>query len=293
LRPGGRYERLTPLDAALCRPGSDLETVRRLDDSQRPVLFPSHIDSFFTLFFFFFAAAARKAVWRHFAIILPGSSRLANYLRTFQTFYNFVWTLADAAVHRLLSSPFNYEFKGEKRLNELASSKAAIVLTAHMGNYDLGATLFAEKFQREIRLVRAPEPDPLAAQHIDLSLKRSSGGAVKIDYNTAGASLSLDLFGSAAKRADYFHSRRPGRRRCHVFTRHAFRPGTFAANRTLRSFTCGRSSDLPALYRSTRLSKIQDHRTRADHLLAHQSAARGRRRRRDATMVSRSGRNDQ
>ncbi len=62
-----------------------------------------------------------------------------------------------------------------------------------MGNYDLGAALFAEKFQREIRLVRAPEPDPLAAQHVDLSLKRSSGGAVKIDYNTAGASLSLDL----------------------------------------------------------------------------------------------------
>jgi len=158
-----------------------------------PFYFHPLLIFFSTFFFFFFAAAARKAVWRHCAIILPGSSALANYLRTFQTFYNFAWTLTDAAIHRLLRSPFSYEFEGEKLLNELASSKGAIVLTAHMGNYDLGAALFAEKFQREIRLVRAPEPDPLAAQHVDLSLKHSSGGAVKIDYNTAGASLSLDL----------------------------------------------------------------------------------------------------
>ena len=158
-----------------------------------PFYFHPLLIFFSTLLFFFFAAAARKAVCRHFAIIFPGSSRPANYLRTFQTFYNFAWTLTDAAIHRLLKSPFNYDFEGEKNLNELASSKGAIVLTAHMGNYDLGAALFAEKFEREIRLVRAPEPDPLAAQHVDLSLKRSSGGAVKIDYSTAGASLSLDL----------------------------------------------------------------------------------------------------
>ena len=158
-----------------------------------PFYFHPILIFFSTLFFFFFATAARRTVWRHFAIILPGSSRPANYLRTFQTFYNFAWALADAAVHRLLKSPFNYEFEGEKLLNELASSKGAIVLTAHMGNYDLGAALFAEKFQREIHLVRAPEPDPLAAQHVDLALQRSGGGAVKIDYSTTGASLSLDL----------------------------------------------------------------------------------------------------
>jgi len=158
-----------------------------------PFYFHPLLIFFSTLLFFFFAAAARRTVCGHFAIILPGSSRRANYLRTFQTFYNFAWTLTDAAIHRLLKSPFTYEFEGEKLLNELASSKGAIVLTAHMGNYDLGAALFAEKFQREIRLVRAPEPDPLAAQHVDLSLQRSGRGAVKIDYNTAGASLSLDL----------------------------------------------------------------------------------------------------
>jgi lauroyl/myristoyl acyltransferase len=158
-----------------------------------PFYFHPLLIFFSTLLFFFFATRARKAVCRHFAIPFPDSPRLAIYLRAFQTFYNFARALTDAAIHRLLGSPFNYEFEGEKLLNELASSRSAIVLTAHLGNYDLGAALFAEKFQREIRLVRAPEPDPLAAQHVDLSLKRSSGGAIKIDYSTTGAPLSLDL----------------------------------------------------------------------------------------------------
>src|SRR5438067_11865169 len=158
-----------------------------------PFYFHPLLIFFSTLLFFFFAAAARRTVCGHFAIILRGSSRRANYLRTFQTFYNFAWTLTDAAVHRLLKSPFTYEFEGEKLLNELASSKGAIVLTAHMGNYDLGAALFAEKFQREIRLVRAPEPDALAAQHVDLALQQSSAGAVKVGYSSDGTSLAFDL----------------------------------------------------------------------------------------------------
>src|SRR5205814_8467944 len=67
------------------------------------------------------------------------------------------------------------------------------VLTAHMGNYDLGAALFAERFNRQIRMVRAPEPDALAAQHVDLALRESSGGAVKVGYSDDGTSLAFDL----------------------------------------------------------------------------------------------------
>ena len=46
---------------------------------------------------------------------------------------------------------------------------------------------------REIRLVRAPEPDQHSAEHLSASLKKSGEGAVRIDYNTAGALLSFDL----------------------------------------------------------------------------------------------------
>jgi lauroyl/myristoyl acyltransferase len=146
---------------------------------------------FFTVFFFFFAAPARRAVVANLAIILPGSSRAANYLRTFRTLYNFAWTISEAAVYKINKEEFSYEIVGREWLDQLGAARGAIVLTAHMGNYDLGAALFAEKFHREIRMVRAPEADPQTAQHLSASLEKA--GAVKIDYNTAGALLSFDL----------------------------------------------------------------------------------------------------
>jgi predicted LPLAT superfamily acyltransferase len=148
---------------------------------------------FMTVFFFFFAAPARRLVLGHLDIIFPGSSRAMNYLRVFRTFHNYSWTISEAAIHKLNKEEFSYGFIGPEWLEQLAAAPGAIVLTAHMGNYDLGAALFAEKFHREIRLVRAPEPDEQTAQHLSASLEKSGEGAVKVDYNTAGALLSFDL----------------------------------------------------------------------------------------------------
>jgi lauroyl/myristoyl acyltransferase len=148
---------------------------------------------FCTIFFFFFAAPARRAIVANLAVVLPGSSRAMNYLRAFRTLYNFAWTISEAAIARLLKLEFSYEIIGAEWLEELGAAPGAIVLTAHMGSYDLGAALFAEKFHREIRVVRAPEPDQRSAQHLSASLEKAGAGAVKVDYNTAGALLSFDL----------------------------------------------------------------------------------------------------
>jgi lauroyl/myristoyl acyltransferase len=148
---------------------------------------------FFTLFFYFFAAPARRAIVANLASVLPGSSTAMNQLRAFRTLLNFAWTLSEAAIYKLNREEFVYEIIGTKWLEQLGAAPSAIVLTAHMGNYDLGAALFAEKFNREIRMVRAPEPDRETAQHLSASLEQAGAGAVKVDYNTAGALLSFDL----------------------------------------------------------------------------------------------------
>lgn len=148
---------------------------------------------FFTFFFYFFAGPARRAIVANLAVVLPGSSRAMNYLRAFRTLYNFAWTISEAAIHRLIKEEFSYEIIGAQWLEELGAAPGAIVLTAHMGSYDLGAALFAEKFQREIRVVRAPEPDRQSAEHLTSSLEKAGEGGIKVDYNTAGALLSFDL----------------------------------------------------------------------------------------------------
>ncbi|HEX4632146.1 MAG TPA: lysophospholipid acyltransferase family protein [Chthoniobacterales bacterium] len=149
--------------------------------------------TFFTIFFFFFAAPARRAIVANLAVVLPGSSRAANHFRAFRVLYNFAWTISEAAIYRLLHEEFSYEIAGAKWLEELGGAPGAIVLTAHMGSYDLGAALFAEKFHREIRVVRAPEPHRESAEHLSASLEGTGETGVKVDYNTAGALLSFDL----------------------------------------------------------------------------------------------------
>ncbi len=149
--------------------------------------------SFWTTFFYFFAAPARRAVLSNLRIIFPGSHPILNRLRTWRTLYNFAWTIADAADHRLAKQEFVYELEGEEILDQLAASQGAILLTAHMGSYDLGAAVFAERFHRQIRMVRAPEADAKTARHLDDSLHRAGAGALKVAYNTSSMALPVEL----------------------------------------------------------------------------------------------------
>ncbi len=144
--------------------------------------------------FFFIAAPARKALLRNLRLVRPRSWRCANYLGVVRVFANFGWSLADAATYRLSKARFRYEVEGARFMEQLTASKGGgIVLTAHMGNYNLGAGLFAERFHRGIRMVRAPEPDALAGEHFDLALQESTAGAVTVGYSDDGTSLAFDL----------------------------------------------------------------------------------------------------
>ena len=152
-----------------------------------------------TVFFFFFAAPARRAIVSNLAVVLPGSSVVANYFRAFRTLLNFAWTMTEAAHYKLNRADFAYEIVGSEFLEQLARAHGAIVLTAHMGSYDLGAALFAQKFNREIRMVRAPEPHRESERHLNETVQQTGAGAIKIDYNKEGALLSFDLLSALRK----------------------------------------------------------------------------------------------
>jgi len=145
------------------------------------------------LLFFFIATPARKALLQNLRLARPRSWRVLNYFRVLRVFANFGWSLRDSAAYRISKARVRYELEGGRFLERLASGKGAIVLTAHMGNYDLGAALFAERFHRKLKMVRAPEPDALAAQHVELALQQSTAGSVEVGYSGDGPSLAFDL----------------------------------------------------------------------------------------------------
>lgn len=148
---------------------------------------------FWTIFFLFVAVPARRAVLSNLRVIRPRASRLTNYFRTWLTLHHFAWTIVDAADYKIAGTEFAYEVEGEEFLRQLAEARGAILLTAHMGSYDLGAAIFARRFARAIRMVRVPEADEQTAQHLDRSLEQSGAGAVKVAYNTSSMALPLEL----------------------------------------------------------------------------------------------------
>lgn len=143
--------------------------------------------------FFFVAAPARKSLLRNLKLVRPGSWRAGNYLRVIHVFANFGWSLTDTAAYRILKARFRYELEGMRFLEQMASAQNGIVLTAHMGSYDLAAGLFAQQFHRAVRMVRAPESDPRSAEHVDLALQQAGGGQVQVGYSNDGTSLAFDL----------------------------------------------------------------------------------------------------
>ncbi len=143
--------------------------------------------------FFFVAADARRTVLSHLQILFPASPALRNWLRAFSVFHHFGWSLADGARYRIDRVDFRYEVKGSEFLDQLRTVRSAIVLTAHMGNYDLGSSVFVEKIGRPITTVRAPEPDAAAGAHLQRSIDESAAGGVQVQYNTGASLLSFDL----------------------------------------------------------------------------------------------------
>jgi predicted LPLAT superfamily acyltransferase len=150
------------------------------------------VEAFWTLFFLLWGPG-RRGVMRNLTAILPGSWAIANFLRTYRVFWNFAWTITDNMRFRELRVSPDWEFVGREHFEQLQSHPGgAIILTAHMGNYDLGAHLFAERSGRQIVMIRAPETDAQTREFEESHAARTAS-ELKIDFSTRSSDLALDL----------------------------------------------------------------------------------------------------
>lgn len=148
----------------------------------------------YTTFFYLVWPPGRRAVTRNLGVILPGSSRLVNLARTWRVFLNFAWTMTDSARFARHRPQLDWEFEGAEWFRQLAATEGgAILLTAHMGNYDLGSYLFAEKAERPITIVRAPEADDASEEFAARSREQAGRGGFRVHYSASSSMLALDL----------------------------------------------------------------------------------------------------
>lgn len=149
----------------------------------------------FTAMFWCVLRQGRRAVARNLAVIIPGSSPLMNHLRVFRVFWNFACSLADVAHSRQGGSgSIRWEVSGREHLEELENlASGAILITAHMGNYDLAAPLFAQRIHKPIHLVRSPERQRESQDFEKAKRDRQVTGNFVIHYNEPGNMLAVTL----------------------------------------------------------------------------------------------------
>ena len=107
-------------------------------------------------------------------------------------FWNYAWTLADEMHVKLGEDVISWEVHGVSHLEAVENSaKGAILMTAHMGNYDVAAPFFAPRFKQKIHMVRTPERQK-ESQDYQHSLRVKSGGFM-VHYNEPGSMLGVEL----------------------------------------------------------------------------------------------------
>ena len=136
----------------------------------------------------------RRGIMSNLRAIKPGSSPITNFFRTYRVFWNFAWSITDAARFREDGTMPDWEFTGLANYDTLRGHEGgAIILTAHMGSYDLGAHVFSTTSHRKIVMVRAPEVEPETQAFEESWHERLRGDALHIDFNTKASDLALEL----------------------------------------------------------------------------------------------------
>ena len=228
----------------------------------------------FWCLFFLTWGTGRRGVMRNLKSIKPGSTAIVNFFRCYRVFWNFAWAMADSVCFKERGIMPDFEFVGWQHFEAMQRNGGAILLTAHMGSYDLGAQLFAENSSQRIIMVRAPEVDPQTREFEEARLSDK----VQTEFNIKATDLALDLLHAgveALQAVDARRHRRDSRRSRHAGAERLagdlVRQGNAVTCRTVRPWDDSARTDLPDLHRAPRAETLSFSRLRADQ---HRSNAR-------------------
>jgi len=149
-----------------------------------------------TLVFFGVAGEQRRAVASNLRAMFPDWSGLRSLFGAYRVFWNFAGTYVDAMRSETGTGEVDWVIEGLEYFNQLASHEGGcLILTAHMGNYDMAAPLFSSKFGKTVYAVRAKEREAemQAIKEAELREKERLNPFFKTLYNDGGEMLGVEL----------------------------------------------------------------------------------------------------
>ena len=154
--------------------------------------------AFWTFLFFLIAARQRRAVHSNLAALFPTWGQVRCLVGAWRVFWNFASTFVDAMRFETGTGAVDWAVAGLSHMEELNTRPdGCLILTAHMGNYDLAAPVFASRFSRTLHTVRAPEREPETQRIREAELRRREQlyPGFRTHYNTDANLLGVELAG--------------------------------------------------------------------------------------------------
>jgi lauroyl/myristoyl acyltransferase len=146
-----------------------------------------------TTFFWIILRKIRAAVAANLVAVLGPCGWWERQRRTHRTLRTFAWCLSERYERLSTDRAFTVELEGGEAWRQLvASGRGFVLVTAHLGNWEVGSMLPASRDGRRIHVVREAEIDPRAQRFIE-GLLRSRSGDLYTTHFAEDPRLGLDL----------------------------------------------------------------------------------------------------
>lgn len=152
--------------------------------------------AFWTTVIFLLAGTQRRAVGGNLRAMFPHRGFFRSWVGAWRVFHQFALTWVDAQRQATGTGSMDWEVEGAANFRSLENeSRGCMLLTAHMGNYDLAAGFFAKRFSRTIHTVRAPERGAEAQKLREAEIARNNAEnpGLQTHFNRSGNLLGVEL----------------------------------------------------------------------------------------------------
>jgi KDO2-lipid IV(A) lauroyltransferase len=185
----------------------------------------------FSLFFFVALRRIRRAIAANLEAPLGPCGLLERQRRIFRTMHAFAWCLSERYERLVTGRPFDVEVEAMEHWRAVADSgRGFVMVTAHLGLYEVGSMVPATREARRVHLVREPEADPRAQAFMRETVKAAETDHYTMHFQDGGPMLGV-LLAEALDRGE-------------VVAIQGDRPR--AGGRTVTTSLFGRPFDVPA-----------------------------------------------
>ncbi len=144
--------------------------------------------------FYLVAGTFRRHIANNLRALFPQDHALSLQWRTYQVFWHFAAVAVDGVRAREAPGVIHWELEGLPNFESLRACPSGVILiTAHMGNYDLAGSVFARRFERTVHAVRAPERNAELQALRKAELTSHDSDCYRVIYNEPGSMLGITL----------------------------------------------------------------------------------------------------